>query len=299
MERNAHWTGRRTRPGPWRAGDWTWQLLALALLAPFTVELHAQPVRAQHAMAATGHPLATEAAAQTMRSGGNAIDAAVAAALTLGVVDGHNSGLGGGCFMLVRLPDGSMVKIDGREQAPSAATRDMFVREGKAEPGLSQTGALAIGVPGALAAYHYAARNFGRIPFSTHLNAAALLAQNGFNLNRSYAQQLAATAEELRRFEAARAIFFKADGTLYGEGDVLTQADLAKTYRAIADQGVEWFYRGPFADATEQWMKANGGIMVAEDFRKYDIKLREPITTSYRDCQIIGFPPPSSGGVRL
>ncbi|RXM20435.1 gamma-glutamyltransferase, partial [Citrobacter sp. AAK_AS5] len=85
--------------------------------------------------------------------GGNAVDAAVAAALTLGVVDGHNSGIGGGCFMLIRRADGSILAIDGREMAPAAASRDMYLRAGKSDPTLSQTGALAAGVPGSLAAY--------------------------------------------------------------------------------------------------------------------------------------------------
>src|SRR5207247_7564271 len=112
-----------------------------------------------HGMAATGHPLATEAAVETLKQGGNAIDAAVAAALTLGVVDGHNSGIGGGCFLLIRLADRSVIGIDGREKAPSAATRDMFLRNGKADTRLSLTGALAAGVPGALAAYDYAIKH--------------------------------------------------------------------------------------------------------------------------------------------
>src|SRR5687768_17372175 len=105
---------------------------------------------------ATVHPLATDAALNAVRKGGNAVDAAVAAALTLGVVDGHNSGIGGGCFFLVRTERGSVVAIDGRETAPAKATRDMFLRDGKAAPELSQTAALAIGIPGSLAAYDYA-----------------------------------------------------------------------------------------------------------------------------------------------
>src|SRR5215213_5774776 len=96
---------------------------------------------------ATVHPLATEAGEAVLRRGGNAVDAAVAAALMLGVVDGHNSGIGGGCFVLVRRADGSVLAIDGRETAPARATRDMFLRDGKPDPSLSQTGALASGVP--------------------------------------------------------------------------------------------------------------------------------------------------------
>ena len=109
-------------------------------------------------MVATVNPIASQAGIEAFVDGGNAIDAAVAAAVTLGVVDGHNSGLGGGCFVLIRRADGTIVAIDGREMAPSAATRNMYLRDGKADTALSQTGALAVGVPGALAAYELATK---------------------------------------------------------------------------------------------------------------------------------------------
>jgi gamma-glutamyltranspeptidase/glutathione hydrolase len=248
----------------------------------------------RHGIAATIHPLATEAAVEAMRHGGNAVDSAVAAALTLGVVDGHNSGIGGGCFFLVRRADGAIVAIDGRETAPAAATREMFLRDGKADTRLSQSGALAIGVPGALAAYDYACRKFGKLPLRAHLEVAARVADNGFTVTRTYAQRLKAT-QELRQFEAARVAFLKEDGTPYEAGDLLRQPDLAATYRAIAKERVDWFYRGPFAAAAEKWMKANGGLLTAEDFKSYQIKLREPLRTTYSGYEIVGFGPPSSG----
>jgi len=108
-------------------------------------------------MVASAHPVATEAGLRVLKQGGNAVDAAVAVALTLGVVDSDNSGIGGGCFLLIHRADGSLVALDGRETAPAAATSGMFVRQGKADIRLSQTGALASGVPGALAAYEFAA----------------------------------------------------------------------------------------------------------------------------------------------
>src|SRR5437016_12525635 len=127
--------------------------LAVALHCVALVQAGGELAHGGRGIVATVHPLATDAAVETFKNGGNAIDAAVAAALTLGVVDGHNSGIGGGCFMLIRLANGKFVAIDGREMAPAAATRDMFVRDGKADTRLSQTGALASATPGALAAY--------------------------------------------------------------------------------------------------------------------------------------------------
>ncbi|HKX61390.1 MAG TPA: gamma-glutamyltransferase, partial [Verrucomicrobiae bacterium] len=155
-------------------------------------------------IAATIHPIASTAAIQAMREGGNAIDAAVAAALTLGVVDAHNSGIGGGCFMLIRLADHSIVAFDGREQAPAAATRDMFIKKGEAQTSLSQTGPLAAGIPGSLAVYDHVLHAYGKLSLARHLEKAAQLAEEGFAINRTFAQRLAATAKELTVFPGSR-----------------------------------------------------------------------------------------------
>jgi gamma-glutamyltranspeptidase/glutathione hydrolase len=257
------------------------------------------PVTGQNGVAATVHPLASAAAVQAMRDGGNAIDAAVAAALTLGVVDGHNSGIGGGCFMLVRLADHSIVAFDGREQAPSAATRDLYVRNGKAQPNLSQTGPLAVGVPGSLAVYDEALRRYGKLPLARHLNAAARLAEEGFPLGRDLARQMAGSSNEWKSFPATRAILLRGGQGAYGVGDTFTQPDLAKSYHAIAEKGVAWFYSGEYARRTDEWMKQQGGIVTADDFGGYQLKTRQPILITYRGHQILGFPPPSSGGVHV
>ena len=234
-----------------------------------------------------------------MKEGGNAIDAAVAAALTLGVVDGHNSGIGGGCFLLIRTARGKFVAIDGRETAPAAVTRETFLRRGIADTALSQTGALASGVPGSVAAYDYAIQHYGKLTLKNHLLNAAQIAEAGFPIDRTYAGRLKATAGELKQFPATRAIFLRPNQEPWRHGEILKQPDLAKSYRAIAQQGTGWFYRGPFAKAAEEWMKNNGGLLRLEDFNSYQIKLREPVRTTYRGHEIIGFPPPSSGGVHV
>jgi gamma-glutamyltranspeptidase/glutathione hydrolase len=272
--------------------------LLLALVGQ-TISSDASSASGRHGIAATIHPLATEAAVKAMRNGGNAIDGAIAAALTLGVVDGHNSGIGGGCFFLIHVANGSVVAIDGRETAPAKASRDMFVRQGKADPNLSQTGALAAGVPGALAAYDDALTKYGRCGLRRHLLAAAEIAERGFRLDSTYAQRLAATAAELSQFPQTRRIFLKADGSLFRSGDILCQPDLATTYRSIAQHGIDWFYRGPFSERTESWMRDHGGMLSAADFAAYRAPFREAVTNNYRDCVIIGFPPPSSGGVHV
>jgi len=248
---------------------------------------------------ATGRAEATEAGLATMQRGGNAVDAAVAVALTLGVVDGHNSGLGGGCFLLLRRPNGSVVAIDGRETAPAAATETMFVRDGRAVPELSRTGALAVGVPGALAAYDYALRRFGRLTLREHLETAARLAEEGFVIGARYASVLQESAGDLGQFPATRAVLLRPDGTPWQAADRLRQPDLARSYRALAQHGTGWFYRGPFAQATAEWMRAHGGRLTERDFARYRLKLRSPIRSTYRGYEIVGFPPPSSGGVHV
>jgi gamma-glutamyltranspeptidase / glutathione hydrolase len=272
---------------------------ALLFVGFATTPVAAENAAGRRGVVATVHPLATEAAINVFKKGGNAIDAAVAAAVTLGVVDGHNSGIGGGCFLLIRRASGEVIAIDGRETAPAKAGRNMFVQDGKADPKLSQTGALAVGVPGALAAYEYAVRRFGKLSMQELLLPAAKIAEDGFPINRHYAQRLEATAKELRMFDGARVLFMNDKGEPWKAGDVLGQSDLAKTYRTVAEQGNGWFYHGPFAHATADWMRRNGGLVTEEDLQQYQVKQREPVRTTYRGHEIVGFPPPSSGGVHV
>ncbi len=254
---------------------------------------------ADRAYVASVSPVATRAGLDALKAGGNAVDAAIATAITLGVVDGHNSGLGGGCFLLIRLADGRVFAIDGRETAPATATRDMFLRDGKADVNLSQTGPLAAGVPGQLAALSYASTNFGRLPLRRLLEPAAKIAEEGFMIDRAYARDLATSAEELRRFPASRELLLKADGAVPKVGERLRMPDLARSLRSIGENGAGWFYLGEFARTADAWMRGNAGLLSTNDFAGYRPKVREPIRTTYRGHEVIGFPPPSSGGVHV
>src|SRR5207249_12051793 len=153
------WFGTSLAARAWRKAICGIGLCALLL----TLVARGEVATGQRGMVATVHPLASQAGIDAMKEGGNAIDAAVAAALTLGVVDGHNSGIGGGCFLLIRTARGKFVAIDGRETAPAAVTRETFLRHGIADTALSQTGALASGVPGSVAAYDYAIQHYGKL----------------------------------------------------------------------------------------------------------------------------------------
>ena len=250
-------------------------------------------------MVVSGHELATEAGLDVLKRGGNAVDAAVAVGLTLGVVDGHNSGIGGGCIMLIRGANGRIFALDGREIAPLGAHRDMYLRNGQADPNWSQFGALSVATPGALMAYNYAAGKFGRFPIRDHLLRAAALAERGFPLDAAYAARLAEAAPQLAQFLGSRSIFLRPDGSPLAAGDILRQPDLGKTYRGIAQLGVHYFYTGPFAVDTAQWMVDHGGALNVIDMPNYWVATREPIGSTYRGRAIAGFPPPSSGGIAV
>lgn len=252
-----------------------------------------------HGVVASVHPLASQAAMQAFSRGGNAIDAAVAASLMLSVVDGHNSGIGGGCLAVVHLADGTVVTLDGREMAGAAATPEMFFRDGTPAPDLSQIGPLAAGVPGLLATLGRLAQQHGQIAWQDALQGAAEVAEEGFVINDYFARVIRQHAAELKRFPATARVLLDASGQPWPSGHQLQQADLAHSLRQIAEQGVAWFYDGEFASLTAAFMQETGGILTASDFASYETLQRSAIQTSYREHSIIGFPPPSSGGIHI
>jgi len=275
-------------------------LIALALLsAPILIAKTTATKPWTHGAVASVHPLATDAGLSALKRGGNAVDAAIATAITLGVVDGHNSGLGGGCFVLIRAANGEVTAIDAREMAPALATRDMYLRDGKVDDELSKTGALASATPGALSGYALALQKHGKLKLRDVLLPAAEIAENGFAIDEVYARKLEAAKSNLAKFEGSKKTFFKADGSVLQKGEILKQPDLARTLRMIAEHGVEWFYKGEFASMIDAWMKANGGTLRKVDFIGFKTVQREPLRTTYRGHEIIGFPPPSSGGVHV
>jgi gamma-glutamyltranspeptidase/glutathione hydrolase len=281
---------------------WKRALLLTALacaIAKAAASAAGSVARGANAMVVSVHPLATGAGITALKTGGNAIDAAIATALTLGVVDSHNSGIGGGCFIVLRTANGKLFAIDGRETAPAKASRDMFIRDGKPTTQLSQVGALASGVPGALAAYEHVVKQFGKKQFAQLLLPAAEIAEKGFAIDAKYAQRLHEEIERIKEFPETARVLLKPDGSPYVASEALLQPDLAKTYRHIAERGGEWFYRGEFARLLDKWMRDNGGILTATDLASYQVKSREPIRTTYHGYTIVGFPPPSSGGVHV
>ncbi|WP_084005033.1 gamma-glutamyltransferase [Gilvimarinus polysaccharolyticus] len=251
------------------------------------------------AAVATVQPRATEAAMAVLAEGGNAIDAAVAAALALGVVDGHNSGIGGGCFAVVHWADGTIEALDGRETAPMLASRDMYVVDGQLNRELSRTGALASGIPGSVAVYDYMLKKGGALKREAVYRPAIALAEQGFAIDQIYAERLARNRDVLARFSGTAEVLLDDNGQPWPAGHKLVQPELAKTYKQLAQQGAEYFYQGELAKRVELWMKANNGLIRQSDFARYQMLKRTPVRSQYRGYEVVGFGPPSSGGVHV
>ena len=248
--------------------------------------------------AATAHPLASEVAAQVLRDGGNAADAAVAAAFALSVVEPQSSGIGGGGFALVWVARERKVHVlDFREVAPASATRDMFVQPGRPARA-SLDGGLAVAVPGAVKGYAELARRFGTRPLRELVEPAARIAERGFRVGPAYIDRARARAACLRGDDAAaRAFLVPAKGGPEPPplGARLVQKALARTLRLIG-RDPDVFYRGALARSIARAVRARGGVLTEEDLRRYRVRERAPLEGSYRGYRIATMPPPSAGG---
>lgn len=275
-------------------------LALLPLLMPSAASTQELQSRPRAAAIATADEQATEAAADMLRNGGNAFDAAVAATAVLAVVEPFNSGLGGGGFYLLhRARDGRQVVIDARETAPAAATADMYLdARGRPIAEKSTDGPLAAAIPGIPAALEHLARNYGRLPLAVTLGPAVNLARNGFRVGEAYRRMAQARIEALRRSEAASAVYL-VNGEVPAAGYVVRQMELADTLERLAQGGAEAFYAGDLARRLVDGVRSAGGIWTDQDLASYRIRERAPLVGQYRDIRVISVPPPSSGGTAL
>ncbi|KTD71332.1 gamma-glutamyltransferase [Legionella tucsonensis] len=251
---------------------------------------------------ASANPLATNAGLEILAAGGNAFDAAVAVSAVLAVVEPYHSGLGGGGFWLLHQENQHKnIFIDGRETAPLAAKKNMYLApDGSVIPGLSLNGGLAAAIPGEPAALVYIAKNYGRLPLAKTLAPAIKLAQEGFLVDKQLYSFLnrADRLEQIKKFPSTAKIFLN-NGSPYLIGERLIQTDLAYTLKQIAEKGEQGFYAGEVAERLVKGVNAAGGIWTLEDLAKYRIKIREPLIGAYHNMLIITAPPPSAGGVAL
>ena len=252
------------------------------------------PLRANRFAVATADQLASEAGAELLRAGGNAADAAIAAALALGVVTPWSCGIGGGGFALVyQASDRSSTFLDFRETAPAAATRDMYLREGRVVPELSRRGGLAVAVPGEIAGLAELERRFGRLGLARAAAPAIRLATSGFPARWDMVELLSHRPVA----DPGLSAILSPGGTLVRPGARLRNAPLAATLRAVAARGPDAFYRGPIARAMASAVRQAGGILTEEDLAAYRTKERRPLEGRYRGRTLLTAPPPSSGGI--
>lgn len=265
------------------------------------VLISAGPCRAEGAPAhavASAHPLATAAGVEILQEGGNAFDAAVAVSAALGVVEPFSSGFGGGGFWLIhRAADGKQVMIDGRETAPALAHKRMYRdAQDNVISDASLKGPLAAGIPGMPAGLVHLAEHYGRLPLRQSLAPAIRYAEQGFKVTSRYHRLSAYVADTLRQYPAAAGIFLR-DGKPPRIGYLIRQEALAKTIEAIAEKGLDGFYRGPVAERMVREARKHGGIWSLQDLDAYRVVEREPVVFSYRGTRIVSAPPPSSGGI--
>lgn len=244
------------------------------------------------------HPLASEVGSNIMKNGGNAIDAAIATQWALAVVYPGAGNIGGGGFMVARFNNQPAFTLDYRETAPSKASENMYLNEdGTANTRLSQNGHLSSGIPGTPSGM-YAALKYAKLPMKTLLEPAIKLAELGFAITQSEADNLNSSKEGFLRNNTTSPVFVREDRP-WKAGDTLVQKDLANTLKRIRDNGLKGFYEGETARLLVNEMEKGGGIISLEDLKSYKTIERESIVFNYKGYEIITMPPPSSGGILL
>ncbi len=262
----------------------------------------ALPVLARHGMVVAQEGTAARVGLETLKRGGNAVDAAVATALALAVTLPRAGNLGGGGFMLVYLAKTKKtIAIDYREAAPAAMGAEAFLDSaGNADPHLSRDTGLAVGVPGTVAGLALALERYGsgRFTLGELAAPAVALARNGVLVEDDLADSLP-QAPRLKRWPSSAAIFAHPDGSPLARGETLVQPDLADTLETIGRDGPRGFYEGSVAQKIVRSVKAAGGVMTADDLKTYKPIERAPLLGTYRGHTIVSMPPPSSGGVHV
>ncbi|MBX3119474.1 MAG: gamma-glutamyltransferase [Fimbriimonadaceae bacterium] len=271
-------------------------IVAIGWASPSAQAQSHAPQYFEKACVVSDSAIASQIGAEVMRKGGNAVDGAVATAFALAVTHPTAGNIGGGGFMVVRMADGRTIAIDYRETAPAASSREMYMNA--PQPGASLTGQMASGVPGTVYGMYDAHKQFGKLPWKDVVEPARKLAQNGFVVSKSLADELKSQAARFRPFPDSYRVLNK-DGKFWGWGETLKLPDLAKTLGRIRDEGPAGFYEGETAKLIVAEMKRGNGIITLEDLKNYRSVSRQPLKASAFGYDIITMPPPSSGGIAL
>ncbi|HYU79298.1 MAG TPA: gamma-glutamyltransferase [Vicinamibacterales bacterium] len=273
-------------------------LVSGLLVWSITLDAGSVAVRAKRGMVISASTIASDVGYQVIKDGGNAIDAAVATAFALAVTHPTAGNIGGGGFLVYRPNRGEPTAFDFREAAPAGSNPEMWLKNGKYDEDVHHKSHMAVGVPGTVAGLHLAWKSAGSKPWKDLVAPAIKLARDGFELSEALARSLERTLPEFQKYPGSLAQFSK-NGQPYAAGELFKQPDLARTLERIANDGPAGFYEGETAELIEKEMKANGGLITRQDLKNYQAKQRAPIRGTYRGYDIIGMPPPSSGGISV
>ena len=279
-------------------------VLAAGFSAPTSLAREAASSAGQRpdgAAIASANAQATDAGMEVLRKGGNAFDAAVAVSAALGLVEPESSGIGGGGFFLLRrASDGKVVFVDGRERAPLAATRDMFLDPATGEPRPRQTidGPLAAAIPGLPAALVHVSKTYGRLPLAESLAPTIALAENGWTFGDKNLAMMGWREAALAADPGAAPLLL-VDGKTPALGTRMRNPDYAEVLKRLGRDGFDGFYRGDIATRLVDGVRAAGGIWTLDDLAQYRVVEREPLVFQHRGKTVITAPPPSSGGIAL
>jgi gamma-glutamyltranspeptidase/glutathione hydrolase len=275
------------------------RVLAADGSAVLPVEVETGTVATKNGMVVSASSIASAIGRDVLVAGGNAIDAAIATGFALAVTHPTAGNIGGGGFMVIRFPDGRTTAFDFREKAPSSAHPEMFLDEaGEYSSTIHHNSHIAVGVPGTVAGFAKAHATYGTGEWSRLVEPAVGLARDGFTVSPGLSRSLAGVLPRMEQYPASVAAFSKS-GTPYEAGETLRQADLANSLERIMRQGHDGFYRGETARLIAEEMRRGGGLITEADLAAYESKERTPIQGTYRGYDIIGMPPPSSGGIAL
>jgi gamma-glutamyltranspeptidase/glutathione hydrolase len=270
---------------------------AVVRITPYKL---ARTVESSQGIVVCADAVAARIGARVLADGGTAVDAAVAVAFALAVTHPQAGNIGGGGFMLVRRPDGSVDAIDYRETAPAAFHPEIYLGpDGTIDRARYENPYVQVGVPGTVAGLALAHRRHGRRPFHLLVRPAERLAREGFVVSPLLARDLRIHRDKLIRHPSTARIFFHWNGEPYEAGERLVQPELAGVLKSIASDGASAFYRGWIGESIARKVRAGGGYLTAADFRIYEAKLREPIRMPLAGGELLGMPPPSSGGIAV
>jgi gamma-glutamyltranspeptidase/glutathione hydrolase len=272
-------------------------LLAFLLVSANVADAF-QPVYGRKAMVVTEEPFATDAGVAVLKSGGNAVDAAIAVGFALAVTHPFAGNLGGGGFMLIRMADGRTTFVDFREKAPGKATHDMYLDASGNLTRDSLVGWRASGVPGTVRGFELAHEKYGKKPWAELIKPAIDFAAHGFPVSKAQIDSWRKESPLLSQFPESKRIFLKG-GAFYDWQEIFRQPELARTLERIARFGARDFYEGETAHLLADAMAKNGGLITLDDLRDYKAVERTPLEGDYKSYHIITSPPPSSGGVGI